>query len=123
MSESAQAARIGRTAVYEHRNQDPAFRAAWDEAVETACDALEAEAWRRAKDGVRKPVYQGGEKVGEVREYSDTLLIFLLKGHRPERFRERVSTEISGPGGGAVVVQGFEAALQRIYGDRPSPES
>ena len=64
---------------------------------------LEDEAIRRAKDGVReKPVYQGGKLVGHVQEYSDTLLIFLLKGARPEKYRDRVQQELSGPGGQTI---------------------
>jgi hypothetical protein len=63
-------------------------------------DQLEQEARRRAHDGVRKPVYQGGKRVGYIQEYSDTLLIFLLKGLRPEKYRERF--EHSGAGGGPL---------------------
>lgn len=29
-----------------------------------------------------------------ITEYSDTLLIFLLKAHRPKKYRERYSVEI-----------------------------
>jgi hypothetical protein len=31
-----------------------------------------------------------------VRKYSDTLLIFLLKGARPAKYRERQQVEVSG---------------------------
>ena len=34
-----------------------------------------------------------GEAGGYVTEYSDTLLIFLLKALRPEKFRERVEVQ------------------------------
>ena len=47
---------------------------------------IEAEARRRAVDGVDEPVYYQGKEVGTVRRYSDVLLIFLLKGLRPQRF-------------------------------------
>jgi hypothetical protein len=33
-------------------------------------------------------VYYQGAQCGTIREYSDTLLIFLLKAKRPEEFRE-----------------------------------
>jgi hypothetical protein len=79
-----------RSILYLHRQQDPAFAKAWDAALAEAMDTvLEPEAVRRAVEGVLKPVYHQGEKVGEVREYSDTLLIFLLKGGKPARYRER----------------------------------
>jgi hypothetical protein len=59
-------------------------------AKEMAADRLEEEAWRRAVDGVEEPVgFYRGEPGAYVRRYSDTLLIFLLKGLRPEKYRER----------------------------------
>lgn len=42
---------------------------------------------------------KGQPRLATVRKYSDTLAIFLLKGANPEKFRERTSAEISGPGG------------------------
>jgi hypothetical protein len=56
-----------------------------------ACDILEAEAHRRAVEGVEKPVgWYKGRPGGYVREYSDVLLIFLLKGLRPEKYKDRL---------------------------------
>jgi hypothetical protein len=94
------AAKISRTTFYAHRKAEADFDAQVGEALEDAGDVLEAEAWRRAVKGVLKPIYQQGGKVGETREYSDTLLIFLLKGTKPEKFRDR--HEVSGPGGGPI---------------------
>ena len=54
---------------------------------------LEDEARRRALQGVEKPVFREGRQVGTVTEYSDTLLIFLLKARRPEKFRDRARFE------------------------------
>ncbi len=92
-------ARVGRNVIYEWRKDDPSFKADWDEATELGTDALEDEAVRRAHQGTRKPVHYGGKKVGTVRKYSDTLLIFLLKGRRPEKFRERFDNH---PGNGFI---------------------
>lgn len=96
---SARLVGVSRRTVYNHRAADPGFASAWDTAVDEAIDLLEAEARRRAVDGTDRPVYQGGELVGYVRGYSDTLLIFLLKGHRPEKYRERhhVNVDNNGP--------------------------
>lgn len=88
---------IARSTVYEYRAADPGFAAAWDEALQDAADLLEQEARRRAYEGVEKPVFgslgqgQGSGEIGRVREYSDTLMIFLLKGARPEVYRERAN--------------------------------
>jgi hypothetical protein len=66
------------------RRQDKQFAAEWDIAVNAAGDLLEAEAFRRAHDGVLEPDYFKGEVVGYTRKYSDTLLALLLKKVRPE---------------------------------------
>lgn len=89
ISESCRIASLPRTTAKEWRAKDEAFRQAWDEALEVAIDGLELEARRRAVDGVLEPVYQGGKKVGTIRRYSDRMLEILLKGHRPEKYRER----------------------------------
>ncbi len=72
------------------------------------------EAVRRAVEGTEKPVYQQGRLVGHVQEYSDTLLIFLLKGRRPEKYGEKLRQEISGPGGDAVQIDDRGASAARI---------
>lgn len=89
-------ARYPRRTAYEAREADPVFAKAWDEAVERGIDALEDEALRRANDGTLKPVFYQGSKCGSVREYSDTLLIFMLKAKRPLKFRDNVAIEHSG---------------------------
>jgi hypothetical protein len=94
---SAAAAKVGRRTIYDWLKVDEPFKGLYAEAHEDALDALEEEARRRAVDGVLEPVFQGGEQVGRIRKYSDTLLITLLKGKRPETFRER--HEHSGPNG------------------------
>ena len=71
------------------------FRRLWEEALEQAMDLLEGEARRRAT-GVKRDVWYAGEKVGSESVYSDTLLIFLLKAHRPAKFRDNVKVEHPG---------------------------
>jgi hypothetical protein len=93
-SPGAAAEKVGVTlrAAYKRREQDASFRAAWDAAHETSVDLLEAEARRRAYEGVSEHVYRGGEWV-EIRKYSDALLMFLLKAERPEKYRENYDVE------------------------------
>lgn len=105
---AARKAGIDKVTAYNHRNKDAAFAAAWDEAIEASRDVMEREARRRAIDGVLKPVFQGGLHVGDVQEYSDTLLIFLMKGAHPEKYRERASFEHSGPNGKPIQFQAHE---------------
>jgi hypothetical protein len=109
VSQACVAAKIDRTTAYKARDMDATFSAAWDEAMEVAADALEGEAWRRAVEGVEKPVgfYQGVASE-HVREYSDTLLIFMLKGARPAKYRERVEHS------GKVELVGVEDAKKAL---------
>lgn len=94
VSASAVFAGVSRVFVYEVRAKDAEFAQAWDDALDQSADVMEQEAWRRAVEGVDKPVFgslgfrMGSGEVGKVREYSDTLLIFLLKGARPAKYRE-----------------------------------
>lgn len=71
-------AHISRVTVYANKRDDPTFAERWEQAVEAGADTLEDEARRRAMEGLSKG--------------SDTLLMFLLKGLRPQRWRESRAT-------------------------------
>ena len=94
---------LPRRTIHSWLRRDKAFRAAYDTAQEEAVEALEAEARRRAEKGTLEPVYHQGQAVGAIRKYSDTLLIFLLKGAKPEKYRDRY--EVTGAKGGPIQVQ------------------
>lgn len=96
IARACRAASVARSTVYDHKKKDEEFSRKWNEAVEQGVDELEQEARRRAFKGTLKPVFYKGAKVGTVREYSDTLMIFLLKGNRPEKYKERHEIEHGG---------------------------
>jgi hypothetical protein len=96
---------LGRTSAYEWKAEDSEFSADWQKALDIAADLLEEEAVRRAKEGTTKPVFQGGQLVGHVQEYSDTLMIFLLKGAKPKKYMDRLVQEVSGPEGKPIQAQ------------------
>ena len=106
------AARLARCARSQHYwwLKQPAYAEAFAEARAEACDALEAEARRRAVKGVRKPVYYKGKVVGFNRKYSDTLLMFLMKGAMPEKYRDNVKMKKTG---GAELLKRLEAGRVR----------
>jgi hypothetical protein len=115
-------AKVSRPSAYERKASDPEFAARWQDAIEQAVENLEAEANRRARVGYLRPVYQKGELVGKVREYSDTLLIFLLKGLKPQVYRDPQ------PGGGesllAELVRGLvrgDVAERKAAGGQAQP--
>jgi hypothetical protein len=88
VSLACRAAGVGRATVYRLRDGDEKFAAAWDEAAEDGTVLLKLECRRRAVEGVDRPVFYKGQQVGTVKEYSDRLLIFLLKAARPEKYRD-----------------------------------
>ena len=92
MTAACRAVGVCRPTPYNHRDDNPEFAAKWDAIAEEVADAMEQELYRRAVEGVEKPVFFQGDEVATVREYSDTLLIFGLKGARPEKYRERTET-------------------------------
>ncbi|MGV0954251.1 MAG: terminase [Fluviibacter sp.] len=96
VTKAAAAAGICRQTAYNWRETDKKFAEAWDDAIEAGTQEMEAEAIRRAVKGTQKPVFHQGQVCGHVNEYSDTLLIFMLKARRPKVYRERVSTEVTG---------------------------
>ena len=101
-----------RRAIYYTRDRDKEFAEEWDSAVAEATDMLEAEARRRAVDGFEEPVFYQGAVVGAVRKYSDRMLELLLKGHAPEKYKDRV--QHSGDVKVNVTEQALLEARQRV---------
>lgn len=95
VSEAARACGISRRTAYGHREADPDFSKAWDDAEQGAADALQREAWRRGVDGVDRPIMYQGQVVASSKEYSDRMLELLLKAHRPSKYKDRVANEHS----------------------------
>lgn len=117
VSRAAQKSKVARSNIYEWLKNDHTFKSLYDESCKEALGALEDEAVRRAFEGTIKPVFQGGKKVGSIREYSDTLLIVLLKARAPEKYKDRVSSEHSGPDGKAIPVETKHTVIFENYGE------
>jgi hypothetical protein len=97
ITRAAEIAGIERATHYKWLKEDPLYAKACEDAYEQAGERLEEEARRRAVEGVKKNVYYQGQPCGVNTEYSDTLLIFLLKGAKPEKYQERVRNEVVVP--------------------------
>lgn len=127
VSRAAEIARMDRDNHYLWLKKDPDYAAAFEIAQMRGLDVLEAEAVRRAHEGVTKPIFHGGKRAidvvqnpdgsikrdetgkpigipAAVREYSDTLLIFLLKSRNPKVFGDRLKQEHSGSEGKPIPV-------------------
>jgi len=87
---------VSRNCVYQWRQRDEQFALAWADAEERVIERMEREALRRGVDGVERDVYHQGIVVGQERQFSDVLLIFMLKSKRPATYRENVKVEHSG---------------------------
>ena len=87
---------VDRSVAYDHKRTLPEFAAKWGDAIETAVEMLEAEAWTRAK------------------KKSDLLMIFLLKAHKPDKYRERAEIDVTS--GGKPLLDPLAAALEKAYG-------
>lgn len=112
VTRACEAAGLGRRTVYEWREADPDFAIRWEKAKQLGAEVLEDEGVRRASEGVDEPVfYQGGE-CGTIRKYSDTLLIFLLKGAMPEKYRDNARMELTGANGGPVQLNDTDRAAR-----------
>jgi hypothetical protein len=97
---------------YTWLDKDQGYVEKFEEAHKEAIERLVAEARRRALEGVQRKKFHNGAPVldpetGEQymeREYSDTLLIFLLKGAMPETYRDRQDVQVTGRVDSAVRV-------------------
>lgn len=112
VSRAAKLAGVPRRTAYNYRESNADFRAVWDDAVDCGTDLLEDEAKLRATEGTveTEEFNDSGVLVKRVVKKSDTLLIFLLKARRPEKFRERVDLKHSG-----------EVELSSLLADDPTP--
>jgi hypothetical protein len=102
---SCEELKLNRLTVYQMKAQNPEFAAKLNEALEHGVRGWEDEAARRAFVGYKREVYQQGIMVGRTTEFSDTLATFLLKGARPEKYREKAVNEIT-MGNGSVLTTG-----------------
>jgi hypothetical protein len=94
---AAEAAKVSVMTVWRERKSNPEFAAAYNESLGCGALFLEAEAIRRAKDGVVRMKFNSktglpfiDPRTGDPymeHEYSDALMVTLLKRHIPE-YRE-----------------------------------
>ena len=123
ITQSARWAKVHRQTHYDWLRDEPEYAAAFALAEPRAMRALEDEAVRRAREGIRRAVRYKGKIVGYETEYSYQLLVTLLKGGLPGKYRERFSGEITGAGGGPIEIAAaiLEARRQRLEAPASNP--
>lgn len=125
--EGTTAAGISRKTYQRWRKEDEAFNEACNEAKQMATDLLEAEAHRRAVDGFERPVIYKGEVTDTYKDYSDSLLTMLMKGNKPDKYKERSSVTHGGSVGRPMTLEqeDKESIVSSILGmitSKPDPE-
>ena len=106
---ACQKAGVSNTIPYIVRAKDKEFGKAWADALDVGIQGLERAVHDRATYGVPRGVWMKNHKgrivkVETVYDYSDTLAMFLLKAHRPDRYRETFHQEISGADGAPITL-------------------
>ena len=99
VTKACKAANVNRVSAYDRKRFDKEFHEKWERAYALGYDVLEEEAQRRAFEGCTKPVFYKGDICGYILEYSDTLTSLLLKGRKPEIFRDRTEVTMNGGDG------------------------
>lgn len=118
ITKACEASGVGRFWVYNEERRNEEFAERFREAQQMGLDALEDKARERAALGVEKDVYYQGEVVGTEVTYSDTLMCLLLKGGKPEKYKDRVehtgnpNAPVSMEVGPTPLVMGFLEGLR-----------
>lgn len=89
---AAERAGISTSSHYTWLEKQDNYRAAFELAYQKSTEVLEGEAIRRAF-GFEKPIVYRGKVTGYVQEYSDNLLMFLLKKRDPS-YRDNYTQQV-----------------------------
>lgn len=111
VSRSCEIVGISASTAYNLKRDFPSFAEKWHEAIEYAADTLEESARERAL-GVQDAIYHQGVVVGYKTVYSDAMTALLLRAHRPQKFRDNASLEMSGKDGGPIIMSDVEKAAK-----------
>ena len=110
LTEAAEKAKVDRNLHYVWM-KDPEYVETFEEARLRANDRLEQEALRRAVKGTEEQVFYQGEVCGKIRKFSDVLLIFLMKGAMPDKYRDQWKGELTGKNGGPLAISVLDTIL------------
>lgn len=137
---ACEAVGIDRSTMWRHRDANPEFAEACEQAMEAGIDKAECEAFRRGVHGWHEPVIDKGrlayayrrgvdadgketynspvlDDKGQpvpltVKKHSDSLLIFVLTGRRRSLYGNK--TELTGANGGPVAMLDETAKAARV---------
>lgn len=116
VSKAAEAAGINRSLHYDWL-EGPQYRRKFVRAKREAIGVLVDEAVRRAREGNKRVIFYKDEPIGVEFEYSDSLMMFLLRAWAPRVYGDKQKLEHSGPKGGPIdLIARLTAGRQRMAG-------
>lgn len=95
---------IDPSTVRHHREENEGFDDACDLAMAYYAERCEEELHRRVFDGVERPIFQKGEKVGTEIQFSDRLLELALRANLPQKYKQNIGVDASIRTSGVLVV-------------------
>lgn len=98
INKASTAAHIAHKTARARLQEDPVFRTLKTQCDNALLEALETEAYLRARDGTERPIYQQGRLVGKVREIDNRHLEWLLERLAPEKYHLGTRIELANPG-------------------------
>lgn len=116
---------ISPTQFYYHVNQTPEFpdllqkaQAGRDERFkQQTIETLEQTAISRAVEGWDEPVFYEGKLCGTKRKYSDSLLMFMLKGLKPDVYKEGANINVNNTNSNANAVVMSDETKKQVAAD------
>jgi len=94
VTKACEVAEHARSRHYQLLKENKDYRDAFAEARNRLADVLEAVVIQRAVEGYLEPVYYKGKPCGAVRRFSDGNAQFMLRGLRPDVYRERSDVNV-----------------------------
>ena len=79
--------------LYKLKKRDAGFRTDMSQVIADAYEQMELKYLERGVHGSKRPVFQGGAKVGEIIEYPDRVALTLLRAHRETAIAARLEVE------------------------------
>jgi hypothetical protein len=84
---AAEVAGIAQNQFYEWLERNVPFQRDFESAQQDVADSLQDQVVELAVQGWEEPVYYRGRQCGDIRHYSDRLLMLMLKAWKPDQYR------------------------------------
>ena len=112
---AAKAIHYDRSNLWKLINGTESLKKQFEDAKSAKIDQAEQELFRRA-NGYEEDIIFKRTKTGTTTKYSDNLLLALMKAHRPEKYSNNTSIELTGADKGPIEISESRAKLINLLG-------